>query len=286
MTVDVAIERRSRARPPRPHHGLLALALVPALALVGCTGAGGAPGASGGPSSAAPSSPAGAALTGEVTVLAAASLTGTVAELVETFEAEHPGASVTVSSGGSSALAQQVVAGAPADLFLSASTATMATVVDADLVDGEPVTFARNRLEIAVAPGDPERVTGLADLARDDLAVALCAEQVPCGALARTVLDDAGVAVTPVTLEPDVTSTLTKVRLGEVDAALVYATDVQAAGDAVEGVPLGAEGAATTDYEAALLADAPAPGAARAFLDLLLSDEGRQVLADAGFVVD
>ncbi|GAB2967136.1 molybdate ABC transporter substrate-binding protein [Frigoribacterium salinisoli] len=276
---------RSRTRPPRLPRALLGLALVPALALVGCTGAGGAPGASGDPSADGATSPAGD-LTGDVTVLAAASLTGTVAELVDAFEAEHPGASVTVSSGGSSALAQQVVAGAPADLFLSASTATMATVVDADLVDGAPVTFARNRLEIAVAPGDPEGVTGLADLARDDLAVALCAEQVPCGALARTVLDDAGVAVTPVTLEPDVTSTLTKVRLGEVDAALVYATDVRAAGDAVTGVPLGAEGTAMTDYEAALLADAPSPAAARAFLDLLLSDEGRQVLADAGFVVD
>lgn len=277
MRVTGTVPRRSRTRPPRLPRALLGLGLVTALALVGCTGAGGAPGDR--------SSPAGA-LTGDVTVLAAASLTGTVAELVEAFEAEHPGTSVTVSSGGSSALAQQVVAGAPADLFLSASSATMAVVDDADLVDGEPVTFARNRLEIAVAPGDPEGVGDLADLARDGLAVALCAEQVPCGALARTVLDDAGVAVTPVTLEPDVTSALTKVRLGEVDAALVYATDVRAAGDAVAGVPLGDEGTATTDYQAALLADAPSPGPARAFLDLLLSREGRQVLADAGFVVD
>ena len=274
----------SRRRPTRHRvlpRTLLGLAVLPALALAGCGGSGVAPGASGGPSS----DGGRGAVTGEVTVLAAASLTGVVAELVEDFEAEHPGASVTVSSGGSSALAQQIVAGAPADLFLSASTATMATVVEAGLVAGEPVTFARNRLEIAVAPGDPEGVSGLDDLARDDLAVALCAEQVPCGALARTVLDAAGVEVDPVTLEPDVTSTLTKVRLGEVDAALVYATDVRAAGDAVEGVPLGVEGAATTADEAALLGDAPAP-AARAFLDLLLSDDGRRVLSDAGFVVD
>ena len=179
------------ARPPRRRRALLGLALVPALALTGCTAAGDdVDGSTGAPD----------ALAGEVTVLAAASLTRVVDELVAPFEAEHPDVEVTVSSGGSSALAQQVVAGAPADLFLSASTATMDVVADAGLVDGAPVTFARNRLEIAVAPGDPEGVRGLADLARDDLAVALCAEEVPCGALSRTVLDDAAVVVTPVTL--------------------------------------------------------------------------------------
>ena len=265
------------ARPPRGRRALLVLALVPALALAACTAS---------RDDAVGSAGATDALAGEVTVLAAASLTGVAEELVASFEAEHPDVEVTVSSGGSSALAQQVVAGAPADLFLSASTTTMDTVADAGLVDGRPVTFARNRLEIAVAPGDPEGVRGLADLARDDLAVALCAEEVPCGALSRTVLDDAAVVVTPVTLEPDVTSALTKVRLGEVDAALVYATDVRGAGDAVEGVPLGDGVTATTEYRAALLRDAPSPRAARALLDLLLSDDGRRVLGDAGFVVD
>ena len=254
--------------------GLAALALVVPV-LGGCATAGGAgpdrtPATADGP-------------TGPVTVFAAASLTDVVDDLVDDVEAAHPGLDVTVSAGGSSALAQQIVSGAPADLFLSASTATMTTVADDGLVDGEPVTFARGVLEIAVPAGNPGGVTDLDDLARADLRIALCAEEVPCGALARTVLDDAGVAVTPVTLEPDVRSALTKVELGEVDAALVYATDVRSAGDRVEGVPV--TSTASTAYQAALLRDAPSPEAARVVLAALLGDEGRALLADAGFVV-
>lgn len=266
------------ARPRRRRRGTTVLlgTVGAALALTACTGSGGA----------APSvtSAPGPEVAGSVTVFAAASLTDVVDDLVAEVEATHPGIDVTVSAGGSSSLAQQIVSGAPADLFLSASTATMTTVVDEGLVDDAPVTFARGVLEIAVPAGNPGGVTDLDDLSRDDLRVALCAEEVPCGALARTVLDDAGLVVTPVTLEPDVRSALTKVELGEVDAALVYATDVRSAGDRVEGVPV--PSTASTAYQAALLRDAPSPDAARLVLDALLGDEGRALLADAGFVVD
>jgi len=222
---------------------------------------------------------------GEITVLAAASLTGTLDEIADDFEAREPGATVTVSYGGSSALAQQIVAGSPVDVFLSASSTTMRTVTDAGLVEDEPVTFARNALEIAVPVGNPGHVGSLDDLAATGVSVALCAPEVPCGALAATVLADDGVQLAPATLEPDVKSALTKVELGEVDAALVYRTDVVAAGDAVEGVEIGGTDSPTTTYEAARLRDAPDPALADAFVEHVLSTEGRDVLAAAGFTV-
>ncbi|NIJ05886.1 molybdate ABC transporter substrate-binding protein [Frigoribacterium faeni] len=266
--------RRAGAR----RGGALATLAALGLLLTGCSAADGAPGAAGG----ATGDPA---PTGSITVLAAASLTGPLDEIVDAFEARTPGAEVTVSYGGSSALAQQVVAGSPVDAFLSASSATMRTVADADLVEGEPVTFARNSLQIAVPAGDPGGVGSLADLASPDVSVALCAPEVPCGALAVQVLEAAGVSVVPATLEPDVKSALTKVELGEVDAALVYRTDVVAAGDAVQGVEIGGDDAPTTAYEAARLRDSADPALADAFVASVLSADGRSVLADAGFTV-
>src|SRR5690606_38093137 len=151
-------------------------------------------------------------------------LTGTFTELGKEFEAEHPGTRVRFSFGGSATLAQQIVQGAPADVFAAASPATMKTVTDASLAN-TPATFARNRLQIAVPAGNPAGVGELKDLAGPEVKVALCAEQVPCGAAAAKALDAAGVQVRPFTLEQDVRATLTKVELGEVDAALVYRTD-------------------------------------------------------------
>lgn len=223
------------------------------------------------------------AITGEVVVLAAASLTDAFTELAADFEAAHPGVTVTLGLGGSSALAQQVVAGAPADVLATASPGTMATVADAGGLVGEPTVVARNRLQIAVPAGNPAGVTGLADLGDASLAVALCAEQVPCGAAARRVLAAAGVTPAPDTLEPDVRAVLTKVRLGEVDAGLVYRTDVLAAGDDVEGIDVPEADAAVTDYPIAVVADAPNPRAAEAFVAHVRGEAGRKVLADAGF---
>jgi molybdate transport system substrate-binding protein len=220
---------------------------------------------------------------GEVVVFAAASLTETFTELGDRFEATNPGTTVTVSFGGSSALATQITEGAPADVFASASPATMDQVVDADAVAGEPAVFARNALEIAVPAGNPGQITGLADFADEDRTIALCAEQVPCGAAARQALDSAGVTAKPDTLEQDVRAVLTKVELGEVDAALVYHTDVLAAGDDVEGIELPASAAAVNDYLIAPLAEAPNPDGAAAFVAFVRSDRGRAVLTEAGF---
>ena len=246
-------------------------ALAAALLLAGCGSGSTEPGAA----------PTGG-LSGTVTVFAAASLTGTFSTLGSRFEAANPGLTVRFNFGPSSGLAESIEQGAPADVFASASAANMRSVVEAGDAAG-PRTFARNVLAIAVPPDDPARVTGLADLARPGVKVALCQEQVPCGALARTVLARAGLAVTPVTFGADVKAVLTAVRLGEVDAGLVYATDVLAAGDEVRGVEIPAAANGSTEYPIATLTDSPNRAGAAAFVAYVLSAEGTRVLTEAGF---
>jgi len=221
-------------------------------------------------------------LSGELVVFAAASLTESFTQIGDDFESEHPGVTVTFNFAGSSTLAQQISEGAPADVFASASPATMALVTDAGNGDGTPTTFARNQLVIAVPAGNPAGITGLADLTDPDLKVALCAEQVPCGTASQTALAAAGIALTPVTFEQDVRATLTKVTLGEVDAALVYQTDVAVTED-VAGIAFPESDSAINDYPVIVLREAPNRAAAEAFVDYVLSGDGQSVLAEAGF---
>ncbi len=232
--------------------------------------------------SSAPAPAATGSVSGTVTVFAAASLTKAFTVLGERFHAAHPAATVRFSFGASSALAQQVIAGAPADVFASASTKNMTQVTAAgDAVN--PRTFATNVAEIAVAPASSGRVRSLADLAAPGVKVALCQPQVPCGALAQKILAKAGVRVRPVTQGLDVKSTLAYVTSGEVDAAVVYVTDVRAAGTAVRGVPIPAADNASTAYPIATVKGSRQPAGAAAFEALVLSPEGQAVLATAGF---
>jgi molybdate transport system substrate-binding protein len=219
-----------------------------------------------------------------LTVFAAASLTESFTELGRTFESAHPGTKVTFNFGSSATLAQQIIQGAPADVFAAASPATMKTVTDASLATA-PTTFVRNRLEIAIPADNPAKVDELRDLADSKVKVALCAEQVPCGAAAAKALDAAGLKVEPVTLEQDVKATLTKVELGEVDAALVYKTDVLAAGGKVKGIAFPEADKAINDYPIAALSKAPAADLAGQFVQLVLSAQGKGVLSKAGFDV-
>ncbi|MEH1013987.1 molybdate ABC transporter substrate-binding protein [Micromonospora sp. CPCC 206060] len=229
--------------------------------------------------------PAAGGVTGTVTVLAAASLTESFTRIGRDFEAANPGVRVVFNFAGSSALAAQINQGAPADVFASANPGTMRTVTDAGNGNGPTVTFARNQLVIAVPEGNPAEVTGLADLARPGVKVALCAEQVPCGAAAKQALGAAGVPLTPVTWERDVRAALSKVKLGEVDAALVYRTDVAASTADVDAVEFPESARAVNDYPITVLKDAPNPVGAQAFVAHVLSDGGRSVLTGAGFQV-
>jgi molybdate transport system substrate-binding protein len=222
-------------------------------------------------------------LAGELTVLAAASLTETFTQLADGFEKENPDVTVTVSFGGSSALAQQILAGAPADIFAAAAPAPMQQVADADALAREPEVFVSNVLQIVVPAGNPGGVTRLADFADPGRTIALCAPEVPCGSAAAKAFAAAGVAPAPDTLEQDVRATLTKVELGEVDAALVYRTDVLAAGDTVDGLDFPESAQAVNDYLIAALKTSPNPRAAQAFVSFVLSPQAAAVFSEAGF---
>jgi molybdate transport system substrate-binding protein len=253
----------------------LAALAVAALLAAGC-GAGSA--------DAEPAAPgAGDGLTGTLTVFAAASLTDVFEDLGEQLTADNPDLAVRFTFAGSSGLATQIVQGAPADVFASANEQQMEVVVAEGLADGEPEVFTSNVLQIAVPAGNPAGVTSLADFTRADLALALCSPEVPCGSAAEDVFAAAGVEPEPDTYEEDVRAALTKVELGEVDAALVYASDVASAGDPVEGVAFPQAEDAVNRYPVCTLTEAPNPAAAAAFVALVQSDEGQQALADAGF---
>ncbi len=262
----------------RRRSALPVAALVLALVLAGCGG--GTTGSAEG-SAAAGADP----LSGTLTVFAAASLTDVFTELGTEFERAHPGVTVVdaLNFAGSSTLAEQIVQGAPADVFAAASPTTMQTAVKADRTAADPVVFAQNTLQIAVPAGNAAGVTGLADFTDPDLTIALCAEQVPCGVAATAVFQAAGLTPRPDTLESDVRAALTKVELGEVDAALVYRTDVLAAGDRVEGIDFPEAADAVNDYLIAPLAGAPNPAAATAWLEFVQSRTGRDALSAAGF---
>ncbi len=236
-------------------------------------------------SSPAASVPAGssAAATGTVVVFAASSLTGTFTTLAKNFEQLNPGVKIVPSYGGSDTLAASITQDAPVDVFAAASTTTMATVTKAGDAVGTPQVFAKNELEIAVAPRNPDHIATLADLTKSGVKLALCAPTVPCGAAATKAFAAAKLTAHPVTLEQDVTSVLTKVELGEVDAGIVYQTDVKSAGSKVAGVNFAEAASAINTYPITVIKGAKNPTAAQAFVTYVLSPAGQQILQAAGF---
>ncbi|WP_370324763.1 molybdate ABC transporter substrate-binding protein [Euzebya sp.] len=245
-------------------------------------GPGGGGGVADGPSQSAAASAA-PTVTGDVVVQAAASSTDAFVEIGDAFEAAHPGASVVLNVAGSQSLATQILDGAPADVFASADDAQMARVAAEGLVGSTPRVFATNELAIAVAAGNPLGITALEDLADPDVVLVLAAPEVPAGAYAARALDVAGVAVTPASLELDVRAALSKVELGEADAAIVYASDLVTAGDAVEGIPVPADVDVVAEHLIAVLAEAPNPDGAAAFVDHVLDPASQATLERHGF---
>lgn len=223
-------------------------------------------------------------VSGTVTVLAAASLTESFEKLGEQLAAEYPGLEVVFSFGPSSGLVEQVLAGAPADVLATADTRTMDEAVGGGAVEGQPEVFARNTLTLAVPAGNPGGVTGLADLARPELRIAICEPKVPCGAASERLLKAAGVIAAPDTLTTDVKEATSLVSLGEADAALIYRTDAAAEGNAVETIEVPEADEVVNDYPVAILVDAPNPDGAHVVIDAITGDPGQAILADAGFL--
>ena len=260
---------------------VIAGAMAGTAALAGCS-SGSTSSAAGGTStsasaSASASASSSAALSGSITVFAASSLKEAFTTIGQQFEAAHPGVKVTFSFGASSTLATQITSGAPADEFASASTKNMQEVVTAGDASN-PVNFAKNVMEVAVPPANPGHVTSVNDLAKSSVKVALCQPKVPCGTVAAEVFANAKITVKPVTLQPDVKSVLTQVELGNVDAGMVYVTDVDAAGSKVKGVPIPDDVNASTEYPIATVTKSANMAAAQAFVAYVLSSDGQSVL--------
>jgi molybdate transport system substrate-binding protein len=232
----------------------------------------------------APTVSSGSALRGDLTVFAAASLTDAFTDAEAVIEREHRGLSITSNFAGSQILVQQITDGAPADVVATADTTTMDKLVAAGLVE-KPVTLARNSLAIAVAPGNPKQVKGLADLARADLVVVLADPSVPVGAYAAASLQQAGVQVKPRSLELDVKAALAKVTAGEADAAVVYATDVLAAKNRASSVAIPDADNQFAVYPIAVVRDSAHKRAARELLVELTEGPGRAALRARGFRV-
>jgi molybdate transport system substrate-binding protein len=265
---------------PHPTRRRAAIALVALLAtlglLAGC-------GSDSTPSSTRATNGSASTVTGTITVFAAASLKDAFTEAAAAFEKANPGAKVTLSFGASSALAQQIEEKAPADVFASADQASMQKVVDAGGISGTPEVFATNSLEIIVAPGNPKGITGLADLSKAGLIYVTAAPEVPIGKYAAQALQKAGVTVSPSSLEADVKAVVTKVTSGEADAAIVYATDVKAAGAKAEGVPIPAAFNVVATYPLAVTTEAADLEASAAWAAFIMGAEGQAILASYGF---
>jgi molybdate transport system substrate-binding protein len=218
-----------------------------------------------------------------LTVYAAASLTSSFEQLGESFEESHDGVEVEFNFAGSSDLVAQIRSGAPADVFASADEANMEKLTAEDLQGSEPELFATNTLEIATPSDNPAGVQSLQDLADPDVNLVICAPEVPCGAAAQAVADEAGITLEPESEEQSVTDVLGKVTSGEADAGLVYVTDVIEAGEHVQGIEFPESESVVNSYPIATVAESENADRAQEFVDLVLSDEGRRVLIDAGF---
>ena len=221
--------------------------------------------------------------TGSVTVFAAASLTESFNALQTALETSDPGLSITYSFGGSGALVTQVQQGAPADVIATADTASMKKLTDAGLVE-TPTTFAKNKLEILVAPGNPKGIHTLADLARTDIKLITEEDTVPAGKYSAQILEKAGVTVSPVSKEADVKSAVAKVTSGEADVTIVYVTDVKAAGSKGEGVEIPDTQNVVAEYPIAIVKGTAHHDGAAAFVDAVVKGAGQAVLQAHGFL--
>ncbi len=220
---------------------------------------------------------------GDITVFAAASLTGAFNEIGDAFTTANPDAKVTFSFDASSALVQQISQGAPADVFASADTANMDKLTNAQLNGTAPVVFATNLLGIIVPKGNPAGITSVADLANPDVKVVVCAPEVPCGKYAAQIFESAGITVTPVSQEQNVKGVVTKVTAGEADAGIVYVTDVTAAGDGAELVAIPSDINVVAKYPIATVKTSTNTEVDQAFIDFVLGPDGQKMLADYGF---
>lgn len=222
-----------------------------------------------------------AKVSGKVKVFAATSLPAAFTQIAKDFKKQNPDASVKFKYQASGDLAEQIADGAAADVFAPADEDAMNEV--SDKINGSATPFAGNQLEIAVQEGNPKGIQTLADLARADVSVVLCSAETGCGQYTDEALAKANVQVTPLGREPDVAAVLKPVQDGEVDAAIVYVTDVKSA-EKVTGVEIPADQNVVATYPIAVLKGAKNTKAAKAFVAYVLSRRGQATLSQFGFL--
>jgi molybdate transport system substrate-binding protein len=266
-----------------PRRGAVLVAAVVALVgltLAACGGSGSGSGSGSGDQSSSAQAPP-----RTLTVSAAASLTEVYQSLGQQFQAANPGVTVTFNFGGSDQLAQQVVQGAPADVLATASPTTMQTAVAAGKIQGDPLIYATNKLQIAVAPNNPKQIASLADLAKPGVTSVVCAPAVPCGAAATAAEKAANVTLKPVSEEQDVKGVLTRVETGNADGGLVYVTDVKSAAAKVAGVdfPQSSAKGVTQSYPIGVVTGSADPQLAQSWVSFVTGPQGKAALSQAGF---
>lgn len=234
-------------------------------------------------------------VSGELTIFAAASLTDAFETLASAWEHAYPDSRLTLSFGASSALRAQIELGAPADLLASADTRNAQLLVDACLAPGPITSFAGNELALVVPSANPAGISSPADLAREGVRIVSAGPEVPITRYTDVVIDNlAGlegyapdfaeaVGANVVSEEGNVRAVLTKVELGEADAALVYATDARSS-RGVDTIELPAAANVAAEYAVVRIDRSGQPALAAAFIDFLTGPEGQTVLAEYGFV--
>ncbi len=248
--------------------GLLLIGLLLASTLPGCTA---------NSDVATDSGLAGDTSGGTITVFAASSLAPVIDELTQAFASDIR---VLFSLAGSSTLREQLLAGAPADVFIPADIEHLEAVSKERPLAGPAVVVLKNRLALAVPAGNPAQVTGLADLSRPELLVGLCVEPVPCGALARQALAKAGITPEIDTEAPNVSALITQLAAGELDAGIVYFTNTLSAD--IEEV---AWAGPVATYAAGVIAGSPNVAAAQVFLEFLTTPIAQAIFERGGFVL-
>lgn len=238
----------------------------------------------------------GAQETMTLTVFAAASLTDAFTEIADSFVSENANVEIIFNFGSSSTLATQLAEGAPADVFASANIRQMEVAQEAGRIEEPSAIFARNRLVIAVPADNPAGIDSLADLAMPGVLLVFAAPEVPVRVYTDAMLDmlaadpaygdsyrDA-VLANLVSEEENVRQVIAKIALGEVDAGIVYQSDITPdVAETVMAVSIPDEFNQIASYPIATISDSANPDHAQAFVEYVLSDAGQAILLEWGF---
>jgi molybdate transport system substrate-binding protein len=243
------------------------------------------------PSAAAPSS----GLTASLTIYGASSLKAALAKAQTAFTAANPGVTITISTDSSSALEAQIEQGAPADVFLSADTTNPAKLVTKGLAAGDPLKFAGNLLTVIVPTANPAAIQGPADLAKPGIKIIGAGATVPITKYATMLVANlakqtgypadfvARYNANVVSQEDNVAAVVSKVELGEGDAAIVYVTDAKTS-TKVTPIAVPADANVLATYAGVVVKASKDAGAAQAFLTWFAGPDGQAILASFGFL--